>query len=87
MLVVSGAMGDITTCNIEGEVLWSKKSPGTGGWMARADVRHLFHGTDFGVTKYELRSGNLLNSSATKGPVLFGVIDNNNGMWWQLKWL
>lgn len=80
MLLVSGAMGDITACNIDGEVIWSKKSQGTGGWMVRADPRHLYHGTGYGVTKYELRSGELQAVAPTKGPVLFGVIDNSNGL-------
>jgi len=71
VLGVSDADGGIAAIDHEDELLWRKKSTGSGGWMVRGDDVAFYHGHSRGVTSYDWRTGLQLWHEPTSS-VLFG---------------
>lgn len=72
ILGVSDSSGNVTAINHEDESQWTKKSPGTTGWMVRCDEIGIYHGHSSGVTMYDWEDGRQIWHQKTDGSVLFG---------------
>jgi outer membrane protein assembly factor BamB len=72
ILAVSDANGGLAKVDPEGDVEWTRLSPGRSAWMVRCDDRGFYHGHTAGVTLYDRDLGRQLWHQPTDGAVLFG---------------
>ena len=70
-LTVSDGAGELTVLDHDCDLLWSKKSGGSG-WMVRADKDGVYHGHGGQITAYGWKDGKKLWSQKTDGSILFG---------------
>jgi predicted DNA-binding WGR domain protein len=77
ILGVSDINGGLTKIDPEGEILWSRLSPGKQGWMLRCDAQGFYHGHSKGLTMYDWEQGRQLWHQPTIGKVLFGCQQGN----------
>jgi len=78
LLSVGDRSGNVIALSINGDKIWSAKSRGKGGWMVVSDPRSTYHGHTNGVTKYNLRNGNLEWDLPLDSPVFFGYQKNSH---------
>ena len=57
LLAISDDDGGLTLVDHNDEFVWKVKSPGSSGWMVRADAERVYHGTSTAVTAYNTASG------------------------------
>lgn len=72
ILAVADADGGLAKIDPEGEVQWTRLSPGKLAWMIRGDDRGFYHGHSSGVTLYDRDLGKQIWHQPIKGSVLFG---------------
>ena len=70
-LTVSDGNGELTVLDHDCDLLWHKKSGGSG-WMVRADKDGVYHGHGDHITAYAWDAGKKLWSQKTDGGILFG---------------
>jgi predicted DNA-binding WGR domain protein len=70
-LTVSDSAGTLTVLDHDCDLLWTKKSGGSG-WMVRADKDAVYHGHGDHITTYDWSAGKKLWSQKTDGHILFG---------------